>query len=343
MPVPHRTDRRSHQQQEAAERLAAALGRGRAGWVPPAPAAPAAAPDHDLPATADEPDWDGDPDWQDVVGHRLAGDATAARPLRDTWSARAADRLPASVRTGRWAVSPLAVMAFVVLVGIVGVVVAVRTAEATPGVPVPVRTSDGGRSSSQEEPKQGVGDASDTEPAPGGVAEEVEPTAAGTPSGRTEGPGPAGEVVVHVTGQVVSPGLVRLPTGARVHDAVQQAGGATPEADLTAVNLARPLVDGEQVLVPRPGEGVPPGATTGHAPGGASPSTGPPGAETGPVDLNTATVGDLDALPGIGPVLAERIVTWREENGRFTAVDELAEVSGIGPKVLERLRPLVTV
>ncbi len=153
------------------------------------------------------------------------------------------------------------------------------------------------------------------------------------PASSTASTGPAvqPEVVVHVVGEVGQPGLVRLPEGSRVAEAVSAAGGATPAADLAAVNLARLLVDGEQLVVPGPG-GVPGTA-------GASVDA----AADGLVDLNAADAAALDALPGIGPVLAQRIVDWRTEHGRFTVVDELAEVSGIGPSLLEGVRELVRV
>ena len=134
-----------------------------------------------------------------------------------------------------------------------------------------------------------------------------------------------GLVVVHVVGAVTAPGVVRLPFGARVIDAVAAAGGATDEADLARLNLARALVDGEQVVVPRPGD--PDAVAAPSADGGAG----------GLVDLNTASLAQLDELPGVGPVLAQRIVDRRP----FTSVDELDEVSGVGPTLLERLRPLV--
>ena len=136
-------------------------------------------------------------------------------------------------------------------------------------------------------------------------------------------------VVLHVVGQVVEPGLVTLPAGARVADAIEAAGGAVAEADLSAVNLARIVTDGEQILVPRPGEAVP------EAGGGGSGS--------GLVNLNAANTGTLETLPGIGPVLAQRIVDWRADHGRFTSVDELTEISGIGPALLDGVRDLVTV
>lgn len=154
----------------------------------------------------------------------------------------------------------------------------------------------------------------------------VVPAAAGATVGAA--PAEAPEVVVHVVGQVLQPGLVHLPAGARLADAIDAAGGAGPEADLAAINLARVLTDGEQVVVPRPGE--------------QPQSAGAAGADPA-IDLNTAATADLDTLPGIGPVLAQRIVDWRTEHGAFTAVDELAEVRGIGSSVLEGLRDLVRV
>ncbi len=149
-------------------------------------------------------------------------------------------------------------------------------------------------------------------------------------------------VVVHVVGQVGRPGVVTLSAGSRVGDALEAAGGPTDRADLAAVNLARPVVDGEQVYVPEPGEEPPP--TAGGVAPGASGATGGTAAGDGtaaghdPVDLNAADASTLQTLPGIGPVLAERIVAWREENGPFASVEELGEVSGIGPAVLDGLR-----
>jgi competence protein ComEA len=154
-------------------------------------------------------------------------------------------------------------------------------------------------------------------------------------------PTTAALLVVHVAGQVARPGIVRLRPGDRVVDAVEAAGGALPEAELAAVNLARPVVDGEQVYVPLPGE-LPPApaagaGTSGAAGGGAGAGTG------GVLDLNTADAAMLESLPGVGPVLAERIVAWRTEHGRFTTVDELGEVSGIGEKMLSQIRDRVRV
>jgi competence protein ComEA len=144
---------------------------------------------------------------------------------------------------------------------------------------------------------------------------------------------------VHVVGQVRRPGVITLGTGSRVRDALTAAGGATGRANLNAINLARPLVDGEQVLVPRPGQ-APVSAPTAPGAGGAG-ASGPAGHSV--IDLNTATLTDLDALSGIGPVLAQRILDWRAEHGRFSSVDELTEVSGIGDATLQRIRPQVRV
>lgn len=139
-------------------------------------------------------------------------------------------------------------------------------------------------------------------------------------------------VVVHVVGAVRRPGLYRLRDGSRVADAVQRAGGATAKAELALVNLAAPVADGIQVVVPL------------RAPPAASASGGGPAAEAaaGPVRLNAATVEQLDELPGVGPTTAQRIVDWRQEHGAFASVDELDAVPGIGPARLEQLRELVT-
>jgi competence protein ComEA len=151
----------------------------------------------------------------------------------------------------------------------------------------------------------------------------------------------SGEVVVAVAGKVRRPGLVRLPAGARVADAVEAAGGPLPGTDVAFLNLARKVTDGELILV---GVTAPPGAA-----GDAAPAAGGPGgAGTGvgpgaPVNLNTATLADLDSLPGVGPVLAQRIVDHRERHGAFRAIGDLRQVDGIGEARYEQLKELVTV
>ena len=169
------------------------------------------------------------------------------------------------------------------------------------------------------------------------------------------GPPAAGTVTVHVVGQVTRPGVFTMPAGSRVADVVAKAG-VGKGADLAAINLARPLVDGEQIHVPKPGE-VPAGGTgaggggaTG-AGGGSAAGNGGTGAAgqaagsggAGQVNLNSATAAQLEELPGVGPVLAQRIIDWRTEHGRFASVDELGEVSGIGEKIFAALQPKVTV
>ena len=145
---------------------------------------------------------------------------------------------------------------------------------------------------------------------------------------------------MHVVGQVLRPGLVRLRPGARVADAIAAAGGARSGADLTALNLARPVVDGEQVHVPKPGEAVSAAPSAPPSPSGAAGAGSIPAQV---VDLNTADAVALDTLPGVGPVLAQRILDWRSEHGRFSSVDELGEVSGIGDKLMSQLRSRVRV
>lgn len=197
----------------------------------------------------------------------------------------------------------------------------------------------------EEEPGAPPVEAAPTTPAP---VEE-----AGADAGTETGPV---VLLVHVAGQVREPGVVEVDTGARVIDVVRQAGGFTAEADQSSLNLARPVLDGEQVWVGRPGEEPPASAGAaapgsggaagsqgggGHGPGAGGPGGGGGGA--GPLDLNQASQADLEELPGVGPVTAERILAWRETNGRFTSVEELLEVSGIGEKTLAQLADQVTV
>ncbi|HEX9175103.1 MAG TPA: ComEA family DNA-binding protein [Mycobacterium sp.] len=158
-----------------------------------------------------------------------------------------------------------------------------------------------------------------------------------------------GPVVVSVVGLVHKPGLVTLQPGARIADAVTSAGGTLDGADLIGLNMAQRVADGEQIVVgiaPAPGEptklgsGVTPSSGGPGSPGSSTSSSGP---AAGPIDLNSATVEQLDTLPGIGPVTAAAIVAWRDANGKFTSVDQLADVDGIGPTRLEKLRSLVRV
>ncbi|RYP86537.1 ComEA family DNA-binding protein [Nocardioides guangzhouensis] len=158
--------------------------------------------------------------------------------------------------------------------------------------------------------------------------------ATGVTTTTTSGASPgAEELVVDVAGKVRDPGIVVLDPGARVVDALEAAGGARPGADLTGLNLARLLVDGEQILV-----GVP------AAPGLAASAAGSPGPDPGRlVNLNTAGLEELDTLPGVGPVTAQSILDWRGAHGGFQSVDQLLDVDGIGEKTLADLAPMVTV
>ena len=145
----------------------------------------------------------------------------------------------------------------------------------------------------------------------------------------------ATRVVVDVVGAVRRPGLYRLEQGTRIADAVSRAGGATPKADLSLINLAAPLADGEQVIVPKRGAA----AVAAPAGGAAGSVAGAP--STGPVHLSTATLEQLDSLPGIDPVTAQKILDYRQKHGAFTSVDELDAVPGIGPARLDQLKDLV--
>ncbi len=159
-------------------------------------------------------------------------------------------------------------------------------------------------------------------------------------AGPSTGPSPstaaaAGTVIVDVAGKVRHPGIAVLDAGARVVDALEAAGGARPGVDLTGLNLARVLVDGEQVVVGGP-------APSGVA-AAATPPTDGPSAPVAMVNLNTATESELDTLPEVGPVTAASILQWRDQHGGFTSVDELLEVDGIGEVTLGKLAPYVTV
>ncbi len=174
---------------------------------------------------------------------------------------------------------------------------------------------------------------------------EMVSSAAPAPSGA---PPAAGPVIVSVVGLVHRPGLVTLKPGARIADALEAAGGAVDGADVVGLNMARRVADGEQIVV---GIGAAPGEPTrmgssvvsGSAPAPATPAGENDSATTGVVDLNAATVEQLDALPGVGPVTAAAIVAWRDAHGRFSSVDQLGDVDGIGPARLDKLRTLVTV
>lgn len=158
---------------------------------------------------------------------------------------------------------------------------------------------------------------------------QAEPTSSMPLADEGSAPEASGDLYVHVLGAVERPGLYVLDLDARLVDAVAAAGGTTDEADLAAVNLARILADGDQIVVP----------TLGAA--SDTTAAGPPGDDR--VDLNTADQAALETLPRIGPALAERIIAWREENGRFASIDDLLAVPGIGEKLLAGIRDGVRV
>lgn len=199
---------------------------------------------------------------------------------------------------------------------------------------------------------QGAGQGSGGQSGPGGTAPTPAPTPPATAS--TSGAGPPGApaeggiLVVHVAGAVLHPGIYKLAAGSRVFQAVDAAGGALPAAELSALNLAAPLPDGIQVFIPTKDQAAAAGGSGGGAIPGGAPSAigqgGPPGAAAqGPVNLNTASSAELEELPGVGPVLAGRIVAWRAEHGPFASVEGLSAVTGIGTKLLAGLSGLVVV
>jgi competence protein ComEA len=278
-------------------RLRALLAEGQRGrgWVPEDP---------DAATWEDDRDADSDTGEEDAPDVSAPGDPDVALPAglgRHRAPGRTARLDPG--RPGAWALWAAGVLAALAVVGwtwldrpAVDQVPAAVTATAAPSVP-----------------------ASTGPPAV-------------SPAGPPAGDATTGTVVVSVVGQVAAPGLVTLPAGSRVADALAAAGGLLPEADPASVNGAAVLSDGEQIAVGVPGAAPPRGgATSPGAPAG------------GLLDLNAATAAELDALPGIGPVLAQRIVDHRSAQGPFTSVDQLDDVSGIGPAIFADLAERVRV
>jgi len=283
-----------------------------AGWVPAGSArtdlTSAASARTDLTSAASAPDLD---DGR----HRRPG---PPRPAILT--------VPLALRGVRARPRRLAVLGLLVLLVGVGVVLGIRVAWArSAATPQAIATAAHG--------------------APGGLVARTVPAAFATTGAPGSPSAAAGAVLmVHVVGQVRRPGVVRLAGGARVLDAVAAAGGAKPSADLSGLNLARVVADGEQIVVPRPGQIVA-GAPGPQGVGGGSTSPGAAGGSTAGalVDLNTADASALDSLPGVGPVLSQRILDWRTAHGRFSSVDELGEVIGIGDKLLAQIGPKVKI
>jgi competence protein ComEA len=314
---------------EAARRRLALLGRELAGAGIGPSVAPEAVPStgpEERPSLLDADDpW---PALPALVGE--PGRHSRRRPV--PWSGRGVawlqDRLPATLR-GRVALGAGHVAVLAVVAALALAVTAWVTVRARPTVTaVPqAHTSPGAVSGGAA---AGLTGRSEGAASPGGTSATAPTTGA---------PGAAGgSVVVDVSGKVRRPGVATLPAGSRVVDAIRQAGGARPGVDLTSLNLARVLVDGEQILV-----GVP--AASGVAASSSSSAGGTAGASSGDgalVNLNTATLEQLDGLPGVGPVTAQKILDWRTAHGAFTAIDELLEVDGIGDKTLADMAPRLT-
>jgi comEA protein len=296
-----------------ADRLAAILG------IPPA-TSPAVSPATAAPQLAG---------W---VPQRSAVDPTPAATLGDNARHRrpapplpAILTVPVALRGVRAKPRRLAVLGVLVLLLTSAVVLGVRVVWA--------------RSAAQPQPV-----AATAHGPPAGLVSRSVPVAFAS-GGATGLPSAAGVLLVHVVGQVRHPGVVRLRPGARVLDAVKAAGGATSSADLNHLNLARVVADGEQIVVPKAGESLMGGLPGVGGAGSGSTGQGSTGVGSagGLIDLNTADAAALDSLPGVGPVLAQRILDWRTQHGRFTSVAELGEVTGIGDKILAQISPKVTV
>jgi competence protein ComEA len=251
----------------------------------------------------------------------------------------------------RWRVAGGAVVAVVCLLLTAGAVLWLQSGNQqflpvsvqevpTPGVTVPPR---GQASRPGTDPPA---ERSEGQTPPGDTATESGTAGAAAPGIAAAAPVETGaRIQVHVVGAVVHPGLLALPSGSRVHDAIADAGGPTADAALDAVNLAAVLQDGAQLVVPTQASVA--AGTVPSPPSGTNTSVTGPSAEgaAGPhakVNLNTATAAELETLPRVGPVLAAKIISWRQEHGHFTAVEELDAVDGVGPKLLEALLPMVT-
>ncbi len=152
-------------------------------------------------------------------------------------------------------------------------------------------------------------------------------------------PPTAAPLVVYVSGAVSQPGIISLVTGTRVNDAIQAAGGLLPEADVTLLNLAAPLHDGERIWIPAKSDATPIPAIPVNS---ITPTLSPPSPEH-PLNINTATQAELETLPGIGPIRAQAIITYREANGLFTSIDDLMNVPGISQGIFSKLKDVISV
>lgn len=240
--------------------------------------------------------------------------------------AAAADRMPLGVRSARLAPSARAAGALAIvglLAALAAAVVLLRDRPHEVRAPLTVSST-------------GLKAAGPSAPGSPGAGLRSPPASAAGVAGPA--PSAAALLVVDVVGPVRRPGVVRLPAGARVVDALAAAGGLKPGASPGMLNLAAVVADGQQIVV-----GGPASPGTGPTSAGSAPAPVSPGSSPALVDLNSATLEQLDGLPGVGPVLAQRILDWRTANGRFTAVEQLAEVAGIGERKLADLRKRVRV
>ena len=244
------------------------------------------------------------------------------------------DPLDPVIRPRRLALAPRAAMVFGALLLVLGLGLALRAV-----LTAPDGASGGASPTATGLPAAAVDPAATGPPGSAAAPGPADPAATG-PGAADPAGAPAGRIVVHVVGAVVSPGVVVLADGARVADAIAAAGGAASDADTEQLNLARVLGDGEQVRVPHAGEQLVAPDPGPSPPGGASGGSTPGG---GVVNINTAGAAELEALPGIGPALAARIVEYRDGHGPFASVDDLTDVPGIGPAKLEALRSQATV
>ncbi|MEV6270824.1 ComEA family DNA-binding protein [Kribbella sp. NPDC051936] len=315
----------------------------RGGWTPTQQIPHTPRPDHlgaDDPRTAyrradhtdpedvraDYPSADDPPAAYRRAEHPGLKDARTYDPRADQARTDQADDDPVGqprldrLRDARWTLTPrhVAVLAVVLLLGLTWVAWTFLRARPEPVPDTRPTTATAGSPVAQPNPTQ-------QQPTP------TQPGASQSP--QTPGAMPTQPpVVVHVAGKVRRPGLIKAPPGSRVADVLTLAGGPLRGVDLTSLNLARQVTDGEQIIVGQPAPTNPP------------PSPTPPDPTTAPnnaVNLNTATLAELDALPGVGPVLAQRILDYRTQNGPFTTVDQLQEVPGVGPKKFDSLRPHV--
>ncbi|MGK5637256.1 helix-hairpin-helix domain-containing protein [Streptomyces sp. URMC 126] len=257
--------------------------------------------------------------------------AAGSLPRATRWRLALQERLPLWVQL-RCGIEPRTVAALAVVLAAAGLFAAFHFWTGRPKtVPAPTREAPVAAPLPSARARPGA-----PPPDPATAARQVPPA----------GPGPGG-VVVDVSGKVRRPGIQRLPAGSRVVDALEAAGGASPGVDMTGLNRARVLADGEQILVgASPGAGPPPGPSSSRPGSGPPKGLSTPGIAAGtganvPLSLNAATVEQLDALPGVGPVLAQHIVDYRTEHGGFRSVADLRRVNGIGARRFTDLRPLV--